>query len=183
MRLLPVRQVGRVHAPVRQVPSLPEDKVLQQRVPEERVGLPPPLVRSSHLARRRELFPNHLFPHKTYRRIVAGRSSTVAYCTALGTSITHDIFEGFNSLMSVTNTGIPNTTHTTTTDCPPLFFYFELEGTTQGSCWAAERHYRGRGGIRVAGTLTIPHCSFFFLLCCDAFFGERTDGRALGVGL
>ena len=39
------------------------------------------------------LFPNHLFPHTTYRHTVSGRLSMAAYCMAL-VSFTV-IFEGF----------------------------------------------------------------------------------------
>ena len=49
MCILPMRTLGRVHTPVCKVPPLPEDKVLQQRVSEERVGLPPPLVCGRYL--------------------------------------------------------------------------------------------------------------------------------------
>ena len=55
MRLLQVRQVGGVPASVRQVSALPSHQVLQQRLPEISMVLPPalvphdPLIRLNHL--------------------------------------------------------------------------------------------------------------------------------------
>ena len=50
MRILPMRQVGRIHTAIRKMPTLQTHQVLQQRVPKERVGVPPALVRGSQLA-------------------------------------------------------------------------------------------------------------------------------------
>jgi len=47
VRLLWVRQVGGIHSSVCQMPPLPADKILQQGLSEERLGLPSPLVHCS----------------------------------------------------------------------------------------------------------------------------------------
>ena len=44
MRILSMWEMGGVHKAICQVPTMQEDEVLQQRMPEKRMGFPPPLV-------------------------------------------------------------------------------------------------------------------------------------------
>lgn len=48
MRILPMWEVGGVYKAIRKVSTMQTDEILQQRMPEERLGLPPPLVRCSN---------------------------------------------------------------------------------------------------------------------------------------
>lgn len=52
MRILPMWEMGRVHKTICEVQKVSEDKVLQQGVPEECVGIPPSLVCSCDAMRR-----------------------------------------------------------------------------------------------------------------------------------
>lgn len=83
--------------------------------------------------------------------------------------------------MSVTNTGIPNTT-TTRQQTAPLFLSLSWKESRKGVV-GRQRIIEEEEAFESQGLLLYHIVLFFFLLCCDAFFGERTDGRALGVGL
>jgi hypothetical protein len=43
-----MREMGGVHATIRQVQTMPENEILQQRMPKECMGIPQALVRCSH---------------------------------------------------------------------------------------------------------------------------------------
>ena len=104
--------MGGVYQAIRQMPSLQEDEVLQQGMPEERMGVPQTLVCSSNTI---DLSRHHQQMERDLQQVIAG-----------GTKIFDAKHPAkrffFNTIM---NTFIPfTTTHTTLASASPLLFFY-----------------------------------------------------------
>jgi hypothetical protein len=161
MCVLPMRALGRVHTAVRQVPSLPADQILQQRMPEERMGFPPPLVRRCVVVHVGS--PCFLISSLTlsiiivswvvHPRILHGAGHCFFFFSIV-------IFSKVQYLMSDTTTRIPQLLHTTTATQNASIFVFGGGGNLRVPETCVQR--RRMGWRALGGNYTISfgaeHC-------------------------